>query len=262
MNSRFLLLAMALLVFGGLSATAQTYSVPRRLVMDKAVKREFPTWLKTPNGYEALVTEGFYPIGWSRDGKFAYVHEPVDEECGCYFANLVIRDTRSDKVLWEFKYDQDKLRDPKTDRMPPENNIQKLWRKNQRLFSRKLREYGIQPSRSVLIGKTLKTPKYIYEAGLDLKKNPDPDHTGDAFISDLTVSFWSNPWQGGKIIYSIVPGDKDYQNTLDAAVLGMIASPYGRRVAVVTMEIQRGWEGPPHTGNIQVIGADFNFGEP
>ena len=29
--------------------------------------------------------ENFYPVGWSKDGKFAYYLEPVDEACGCYF---------------------------------------------------------------------------------------------------------------------------------------------------------------------------------
>lgn len=40
--------------------------------------------------------ENFFPIGWSKDGKFAYYLEPVDEACGCYFGKLVIVDLKND----------------------------------------------------------------------------------------------------------------------------------------------------------------------
>jgi len=116
---------------------AQNYSVPKRLPLEPAAKREFCKWDLTPARYLGLIPESFYPIGWSRDGKFAYYYEPVDEACGCYFARLVIQDMRTDKFLYEFEYNQDDLMDADGN-MPPEDDIQKLWAKNKTLFSRKL----------------------------------------------------------------------------------------------------------------------------
>ena len=62
--------------------------------------------------------ENFYPVGWSKDGKFAYYVEPVDEACGCYFGKLVIVDLKKDAVVWQFDYssedDAENSKKPKT----------------------------------------------------------------------------------------------------------------------------------------------------
>src|ERR1051325_8458289 len=94
-------------LFSPLGAYSQEYAIPRKLPIERAVRREFPDWHRMPNGYSGLIPETFFPIGWSKDGKFPYSFEPVDEACGCYYAGLVIQDMRNDKVVWEFKYNQD-----------------------------------------------------------------------------------------------------------------------------------------------------------
>src|SRR5260221_5318667 len=108
-------------------AAQSTYSVPKKINLNAVVRRAFPQYFGRGFRYPQLIPEGFFPIGWSRDGKFAYYTEPVDEACGCYYANLVIQDLRTDKVIWEFKYNQDDGRDNETNKMPPEDNIRKLW---------------------------------------------------------------------------------------------------------------------------------------
>jgi hypothetical protein len=44
---------------------------------------------------------------------------------------------------------------------------------------------------------------------------------------------------------------------LDAAVVGALKSPFENRVAVIAIEVMRGWEGPPHTADIRIVGADL-----
>jgi hypothetical protein len=248
-----LVFALALTV----TAQAQTYSVPRRLPIDRAVKREFREWLNRPNGYAGLIWEELYPIGWSKDGKFAFYYEPVDEECGCYFARLVIQDMRTDKVLWEFKYDQDELRDPKTDKLPPEDNVRKLWRKNARLFAEKLREHAIVAGTSLLIGPKFTSSGRVYTAKsvTEKGKNPDDEDRIDKFMLTLT-----SPALGTKTVYTGDHSKQEYWFTLDAGILGVIKSPFEDRVAVIGMEINRGWEGPPHTGDVRIVGADLARG--
>ena len=99
---------LVLVVISALTAvSAQTnYSIPSSVNLDPIVRRTFTSFYirSYPGGpVQRLYTDGFYPIGWSRDGKFAYYVEPVDEECGCYFAELKIIDLQTDKVVWEFK---------------------------------------------------------------------------------------------------------------------------------------------------------------
>ena len=50
-----------------------------------------PSELKfCPQSSEYLY-EKFYPIGWSKNGLFAYIIEPVDEAAGQYFFKFVIK---------------------------------------------------------------------------------------------------------------------------------------------------------------------------
>jgi hypothetical protein len=165
---------------------------------------------------------------------------------------------RTDKVLWQFEYDQDKLRDPKTDRMPPEDNLRKLWRKHRRLFSSKLRRFGIRAANSVLVGnKGFKNGGHIYDALMDFVQNPDPDY-GDEHIDKVNIQL-ASPGQGVKILYPYDGPAVDYKRVLNATVLGVIRSPFEPRIAVVAMEINRGWEGPPHVGSVRIVGGDLRF---
>src|SRR5688572_4978733 len=82
---------------GGQTAKTRLFPVPERLVLN-GIGESDPNEEETP---AKLMTENFYPIGWSRDGKFAYLVEPPDEACGCYFAEIVIVNLKTDKVLWQ-----------------------------------------------------------------------------------------------------------------------------------------------------------------
>jgi hypothetical protein len=251
-------LALVPLLALAFTAQAQTYSVPRRLPLERAVKREFREWMVTSAGYAGLIEEQFYPIGWSRDGKFAYYYEPVDEACGCYFANLVIKDMRTDKVVWEFKYDAQDHADPKTGDMPPQDTIAKLWRKNAKLFSSKLREHKIVASPSLMLGTTFSTAGSSYTAKGVVKTGKNSDFDSD-MVEKFTFTL-SSPKLGTKTLAMFDHEKQEYWFTLDAGVLGVIKSPFEPRVAVIGMEVNRGWEGPPHTGDIIIVGADLTSG--
>jgi hypothetical protein len=255
---KFTLAAVVLLIGTSSMAAAQTYAVPKKLSLDRAAKREFRKWHITPARYPGLIPEKFFPIGWSKDGKFAYYYEPVDEACGCYYANLVIQDMRTDKVLWEFKYNQDDFADRDTGKMPPEDNIYKLWKKNAKLFSEKLAEHKIVAGRSVLLGKTFTAAGRTYTAKAVTKMGKNPD-MGDERVDKLSFTL-SNAKLGTKQLYSADHSKEEYWYMLDAGALGVIKSPFEERVAVVGMEVNRGWEGPPHTGDIIITGADLTSG--
>lgn len=199
--------------------------------------------------------ENFYPVGWSRDGKFAYYIEPVDEACGCYFGKLVIVDLKNDTTVWQFDYtsedDAENSKKPKT--------LAALWAANRKLFSAKLNENAIEPQR---VAPVVPFP-VIYKtdrvtANLSVERKPVSKE--DRIYGDVArVRVELNSGRNGKKTVL----DEKYPEAMPLYVgmLGYLKSPLEPRVAIILVEIYRGYEGPPHVGNVKIIGAtlDKNF---
>jgi hypothetical protein len=216
------------------------------------LRRLFPHFYGKSFPQEELITENLYPIGWSKDGKFAYYTEPGDEACGCYFARLYIIDLVNDKVLWSFDYDGYDDQDN-----PKYRAMRDLWRKNRKLFSDKLNQYGIIPQRPFTL---LRFP--INHAGdqlttnLKIEEEKDQEKRFYSLIKKATLQI--NSQRGGrKTIYE--EAYPEY-GPLDMKVLGYLKSPYEPRVAVIAIKVLRGYEGPPHTTHILVAGASLTTG--
>ncbi len=239
----FLICATA---FGQNYAAAQNkpsnalYAVPSQLLFpgDEKEAEEFEKGI--------LLHEHFYPIGWSKDGKFAYYVEPADEACGCYFSQLVIQDLRTDKILWERSYSDEKKAEG-----VPLDTLENYWRKNRREFSRKLAQYGIVPT-----------------AKFDLRASPI-NFRNDTLTFNLTenIEFEDifsiggfrlqliSKEKGAKTIYKEEFEAKDYSNFQTAEIGGALISPFESRAAAVVIETHRGWEGPPNVTQIRIVGA-------
>jgi hypothetical protein len=259
---RAFILGCVVVVIGGFaslapSVNAQTeYSVPKPFKLDRLVRDTFPFYFRGQR-YPQLITEGFFPIGWSRDGKFAYYIEPVDEACGCYYGRLTIQDMRTDKVLWEFKYNQSDGMD-EAGNMPPENTIAKLWAKNRKLFSDKLHENNIETvSRFTMLGRTFASDGRSFSAVVTAP--PGKDNDGQERIKSVSLSL-SSPKLGKKrLTYEDYKTDM-YVAPLDADVIGAFKSPFENRVAVIMIFVNRGYEGPPNTADVRMVGADLFSG--
>jgi hypothetical protein len=237
-------------------AVRANYLTPRSVSFERFARRTFKKYYG-PAEYNSLLIEGFYPIGWSRDGKFAYYVEPVDEACGCYFAELVIQDLRTDKVLWRFKNDPDSWVDKEGAPLP--DDIRKVWKRNERTFAEKLREHGIvQVARFTLLPSTFISGGKEYRAKVTAIRGDDPD--GMNRIQKVALDLTSPPL-GNKTLYNAeYKNDEMYVSPLDVAVAGAYKSPFENRAAIVLVNVQRGWEGPPHAVNISVIGANLASG--
>lgn len=256
-NVRGFIIAITFIgLFAGVATAQSAYNVPKKVSLDAAVKRTFPVYFGRQR-YPQLYSESFYPIGWSKDGKFAYYVEPVDEACGCYYAQLVIQDMRTDKVVWEFKYNQDDTYEGDT--MTGPGDLRTLWAKNRKLFSEKLAENGIVALPTVLLGKTFTAAGRSFTAKAVQKMGPNKDEYGDR-VNFYTVSL-SSPKIGSKKVFTSEDHTKDdYWFMLNAGVIGAIKSPFENRVAIIASEVMRGYEGPPHTAQIRIIGADLISG--
>jgi len=236
-------LILAILLIGTIPSQAQVkvYSAPKRLMLkgDKNAAKE----------ERVLIREKFYPIGWSKDGKFAYYVEPPDEACGCYFGHLVIQDLQTDKILWEQEYNSEENE---------EVTLQTYWKKNQKEFSRKLGEFGIvaQPrftlqNSAVAYRKDVLTP--------ELKVNMKTDGSDLGVTGNVVLRLISKQ-KGKKTLYEMKFDPEKYENFLAAELSGSLLSPFEPRAAIIMIETYRGWEGPPHVTRIRIAGTTLTTG--
>ena len=200
--------------------------------------------------------ETFYPVGWSKDGKFAYYVEPVDEACGCYFGKLVIIDLKNDAIVWQFDYssEDDEERNSKKPK-----SLAALWAANRKLFSSKLNENNIEPQRDARVlpfPVSYKTDRVTPSLKVERKAMSEDERIyGD--ITRARVELAS--LQNGK--KTVLNQEYPEAKPLYVGMLGYLRSPFEPRVAIVLVEIYRGYEGPPNVGQLRITGAslDKNF---
>lgn len=249
-------LMLAALTIVSPSAHAQRnalYQTPTKVNLDGLIRRSFTDYYDKAFPQQVLITEGFFPIGWSRDGKFAYYSEPGDEACGCYYAKLVIKDLKTDAVLYSFDYNSGDVEDVLKSRTPQSRNA--LWRYKRAEFSAKLKENNIIPQGRFAF---LLLP-LAYEGdqlSTDLKVT-DAAEQEYGRIKAASLQLVSKQ-KGKKLIYEKSYGEDGIP--MDLKVLGYLKSPYEPRIALVLIEVWRGYEGPPHVTHINVVGASLNAG--
>ena len=79
MKIRLIQIATLLIIAISTFAPVQSqtnYNQPRAFSFTRITRRTFPQYYGR-EVYQQLMSEGFYPIGWSRDGKFAYYADTV-----------------------------------------------------------------------------------------------------------------------------------------------------------------------------------------
>jgi len=245
LSRKIILLAVvffAACLFGQIVCLAQSkqsktlYAEPMRLMLpgDENANREAETG--------SLLRETFYPIGWSKNGAFAYYVEPADEACGCYFAQLVIQDMRTDKVLWERSYNSEN---------GGADTLKKYWAKSRKEFSRKLAQYGIRAQKKFALQNAFSYQKDVLTPELKNNTNTEDEF---AVSGNIVVQLISKE-KRRKTIYERKFDPKKYEGFLDAEIAGSLLSPLEPRAAIIMVETYRGWEGLPRITQIRVVGA-------
>lgn len=239
-----LMLSLLFLALTGVSAFAQNnlFSQPKRLLLLGDTTEE-------TNENPRLMKEYFYPIGWSKDGKFAYYLEPPDEACGCYFGEINIVDLKTDKVLWTKRYEGE---------MDKPEDLKSFWKKSRKMISQKLNQYKIQAGKNfTLLGGTFEANgdsfKIDYFADVNLDEDPY-NSKGTIAVKIISAN------KGKKTLYQKTFKGENNAGILDSSLGGVLKSPFESRVAVIRVDTQRGWEGPPHVTKISVVGADLTKG--
>jgi hypothetical protein len=236
MRSLLLLLILSML---GLSVMGQEIPLRKPLI--------FPAYADYIAPNPQYVVGQLMPLGFSADGKFAYVVEPPDEACGCYFFEFHIRDLDTDKDLLMKRVEYEDS---------PAIQWDRAWKEQGALFFEGLKEHGIS-----LVA--LNAQAFPIAAGTDeltlhittalRARYGEVDQTviGGAQIflrndagQEKRISKLSYPSQD---VYALEPG-------------AYLRSPYEDRVVIVLIRTARGWEGPPSPIDFEVVGALTNKG--
>ncbi len=184
-----------------------------------------------------------YPIGWSNDGKFAYIVEPADEGSGFYLFELIVFDLVNNKITWSWKLDETE-----------EGNIETTWKANYENFKENLNKYEITQLANFELKKGKTTFKgNEYQITLDTKTMTQPDFGFDV-IKELKISIES-PEIGTKEIYA--HKEDEFSMLVGAFVPGYLLSPSSERIAVVCQMERWGYEGPPNVVFFELIGSDL-----
>ena len=180
-----------------------------------------------------VLIDRFYPIGWSKEGNIAYVKEPADEACGCYFFEIVVQNMINDKIEWKWTFNDDGAGE----------TLESVWFKNYRLFDTKLRQFNI-----IQFDDFELQPTHFYYKGneysIDLQSQftKDPDY-GFQVLKRANI-YVKSPQLGKKHIYHFT--EVNYQMVLNLKLAGHLKNPYEDRMCVVYYEERRGYEGPPN----------------
>ena len=233
---------------------AALYDKPAELKLERTIRFRFGRPARDQPG-QGFSTESFYPIGWSKDGKFAYYVEPVDEACDCYFAKLFILDLKNDKILWSFDYNSEFLEEAKEAKRP--YSFATLWNANKKQFSEKLREHGIvQQHRFALLSFPISYMGDRLTTELKLKEIGDEEARLYGVVNRATLLVRSQR-KGRKTVL-----DETFSEVrpLDLRVVGYVKSPYEPKIAIILVAVYRGYEGPPHVGEVKIVGATLASG--
>ncbi|MCK5725787.1 MAG: hypothetical protein KAH22_03045 [Thiotrichaceae bacterium] len=199
----------------------------------------------TPKGTRVnLIEVEFYPLGFSNKGQFAYLIVPPDEAQGFLTVELVVQNLVTDKVVFKKTYRFEGGRQSKDYPRDFKTFIHRYKNKINRIKSR----YGIanqMPYFNTCFGD--------FELALKREFNPE-DGLGD-FLSHLELQIKNKK---GKL--KTVYNKKVRGRVYNTAIAGFFASPYEQRIAIVLLDIRRGWEGLPNTTGVRVIGVSLKSG--
>ncbi|MDX2304447.1 MAG: hypothetical protein NW226_16695 [Microscillaceae bacterium] len=224
--------------------TDSSKNIPKELIIEKYIP------FREQNSQ--FIISRFYPVGWSEEGLFAYAIEPPDEACGCYFFEFYIKNLNTQQLLWEFKFETQYDYD-----LPIEEQIdfKRFWQSREAFFNSKLDSLGIIRDFSA---KKMEFPikidkQKILNPELKTKYTKDQDASfGFEFMTHLEINLSVSSLKK----QSIYKKTFDEFGPIESSILGYLQNPFGNQIAILLETTYRGWEGPPHPINIEIVGIN------
>ena len=168
------------------------------------------------------------PIGWSKDGKFAFVHKRSVAGRGGVIYSYIIINSVNDGIIWIYEDDW-----PNSDTVRVGKSIQK----NQSIVVEQLKKYEIvQGQGTDLYDFPLLRDGAVYKPELKVRKKPEK-HPFLGDIESLAVYMLRDDIKRKRIFYKDNPGAFSYW------IAGYFLSPFEQRILVAIGEEKWGFEG-------------------
>ena len=196
---------------------------------------------------EGVIVTKFYPIGWGVNGEFAYLTEPADEACGCYFLTANIIDNQGQE-LWKWEYNSSELQEPL------QVELADVWQQYANLIQGKLKEYGISQQTSWII-----TPNQFDDNGKRLIVNSKIQKgNSEVFAFDVVKQseFYLN--DNSKEKERVTKKHDEYDLILSEELIGVLRHPSQKRLVAIAKTTQHGFEPPPNVLSFYLVGFEWD----
>jgi hypothetical protein len=207
----------------------------------------FPEELTYSQSVSEVLIDKFYPIGWSKNGNFAYIIEPADEAIGNYMFGIIIVNLVSNDTIWSW------FTDPVLDK---ELYREDIWKKHYKEFHKNLNKNGIQQQRKIkLVDNYFTNDNKDYVVRLETTTEKDKDMGIEIVIGSKI--FIKSPDLGDK---QISDTQYEYSMILGQQLSGCILSPYEDRIVIILKNERWGYEGPPNVVQFEIFGTNLTTG--
>ena len=182
----------------------------------------------------------FYPIGWSKNGKFAYIFLKPSGMRGSYY-NLIIQNVKSDKILVDIDLEQDRGYGYNS------YEIQGVWKETFRKFEDILDRHDIVPQRYSNRFRDIST-KNNYEYKLSYREKCNEDG-----CYGFSLKVYNE--DGSKRVTDVKLGSID-----NIRFFGAIKSPFENRIVIITQYNGFDWQGDPDGISLYLSGCHLSAG--
>jgi hypothetical protein len=188
----------------------------------------------------------FYPIGWSADGKFAYVSlfDDHGDAYGYINCQVVILDVGRDEVVWSYA--------PADTENPSDTPFRNIWQANRARIEENLNRCAIVQDSSCFQDFPIYFDADTIDYSLDMTwVGYDQSKYGWEYIDSLKFVLRSAR-RGGKVLY-----EKSDCAALGVYVPGYLKNPRGSQIVIPLIATYMGWEGPPNTTSMLMLGYNL-----
>ncbi|MGH1365137.1 MAG: hypothetical protein ACRBF0_16370 [Calditrichia bacterium] len=239
--AKFTVLLIGLLFFTSLHCQEDKQKPMRELASAIKTVGLKPLAMHSSKAYDANLDANLYIIGWSRSDNLAYLVKTGPEAADEEIYVLIIQNLVTDSV-----YVNEVLR------MPMATDIDALWDKHSTDIRPKLKKHDIERTNSELshfpgvFGRFRDT---VLEIEQQYKRGEDPMRSYQG-VSHCSLILRQNGSQSKTVDKREF---KYYPLAVDVA--GYVKSPFSDRIAIIVRMINMGWEGPPNSSSMYVVGA-------
>lgn len=235
MNIKAILLHLFVLLAAAITLRAQ----------DGAPK-ETPLFVTTPD-FEGM-DDRIFPLGWSADGKFAWICKESNEAADECNWRLTIQDMRTNTAVATEKFEMAEK---------PANGIAKLWRAHGKAISDLLKKHAVKHTSPVMDHFPLVLGKRRNFVLLPVIESVAGTHEDLQFGGVKSFQVFQS--SGDRKVAVFQRKYDGYLFPFNVAISGCFVSPDEAHVAIVLTACWRGWEGAPHPRRIEAL-AGFRTG--